>query len=45
MFDKTREIRELRREFKVCQQIKERSGHVRDNLEIVDRDRQREKAR
>jgi hypothetical protein len=45
MFDKTREIRELRREFKVCQQIMERSGHVRDNLEIVDRDRQREKAR
>ena len=36
MFDKTAEIRDLRQE---------RSGHVRENLEIIDRDRQREKAR
>ena len=45
MFDKTAEIRDLRRELKVCHQIQERSGHVRENLEIIDRDRQREKAR
>ena len=45
MFDRTSEIRDLRREFKVCHQIQERSGHVRENLEIIDRDRQREKAR
>ena len=45
MFDKTSEIRDLRREVKVCHQIQERSGHVRENLEIIERDRQREKAR
>jgi hypothetical protein len=35
-------IRELRHELKVCEDIRERSGHVRDNLETIDRDRQRE---
>ena len=41
----TTEIRELRRELKVCSQVQERSAHVRENLEIIDRDRQREKER
>ena len=41
----TTEIRELRRELKVCDQVQERSAHVRENLEIIDRDRQREKER
>ena len=41
----TTEIKEIRRDLKVCAQIKERSGHVRDNLEIIDRDRQRERSR
>lgn len=45
MLDKTGEIRGLRRELKLCHQIQERSGHVRENLEIVDRDRQHERAR
>ena len=39
----TTELRRLRREVKVCEQIRERSGHVKENLEIVDRDRQKEK--
>ncbi len=41
----TTEIKEIRRDLKVCAQIKERSGHVRDNLEIIDRDRQLERSR
>ena len=41
----TREIRELRHEAKVCREVQDRSGHVRENLEIVDRDRQKEKER
>ena len=41
----TSEIRRLRHELKVCGEIQERSGHVRENLEVVDRDRQREKER
>ena len=41
----TAELRDLRREIKVCTQVQERSDHVRENLEIIDRDRQREKAR
>ena len=41
----TAELRELRKELKVCSQVQERSDHVRENLEIIDRDRQREKAR
>ena len=41
----TSEIRSLRRDLKVCEEIRERSGHVRENLEIADRDRQREKER
>lgn len=41
----TAEIRQLRHELKVCGEIQERSGHVRENLEIIDRDRQREKER
>ena len=45
MKDRTAEIRELRRELKVCGQIQERSGHVRENLEIVDRERQTERSR
>ena len=41
----TSEIKELRHELKVCGQVQERSDHVRENLEIIDRDRQIEKAR
>ena len=41
----THAIRELRHEAKVCREVKERTGHVRENLEIIDRDRQREKER
>lgn len=41
----TREIRELRHEAKVCREVQERSGHVRENLEIIDSDRQKEKER
>ena len=41
----TREIRELRHEAKVCREVQDRFGHVRENLEIVDRDRQKEKER
>ena len=41
----TAEIRRLRHELKVCGDIQDRSGHVRENLEIIDRDRQREKER
>ena len=41
----TAEIRQLRHDLKTCSEIRERSGHVRENLEIVDRDRQREKER
>ena len=45
MKDRTSEIRELRHELKVCRDIQERSGHVRENLEIVDRDRAKERER
>ena len=41
----TAEIRQLRQDLKTCSEIRERSGHVRENLEIIDRDRQREKER
>ena len=41
----TAELRELRKELKVCSQVQERSNHVRENLEIIGRERQREKAR
>ena len=41
----THAIRELRHEAKVCREVQERTGHVRENLEIIDRDRQREKER
>ena len=41
----TTEIKELRRELRICGQVQERSGHVRDNLEIIDRDRQTERNR
>ena len=39
----TTELRQLRREVKVCEQIRERSAHVKENLDIVDSDRQKEK--
>ena len=39
----TAELKQLRREVKVCDQIRERSGHVRENLQIVDRDRKKQK--
>lgn len=39
----TTELKQLRREVKVCKQIRERSGHVKENLEIIDRDRKKEK--
>ncbi len=41
----TSEIKAVMRELKVCRQIEDRSGHVRDNLDVIDRDRQREKER
>ena len=41
----TTEIRRMRHELKVCGDIQERSGHVRENLEIIDRDRKRERDR
>lgn len=41
----TTEIKELRKELRICGQVQERSGHVRDNLEIIDRDRQAERSR
>ena len=41
----TTEIRRLRHEVKLCHEIQARSGHVRDNLESVDRDRHKEKER
>ena len=40
--EKTSERRGLRKELKVFRQIEERSGHVRENLEIIDKDRRRE---
>ena len=39
----TAELKELRKELKVCSQIKERSEHVRENLAIIDTDRKRER--
>ena len=41
----TSEIKELRHELKVCGQVQERSGHVRENLEIIDKERQAERSR
>ena len=38
----TTQLRQRRREVKVCEQIRERSGHVKENLDIVDRDRQKQ---
>ena len=43
--DKTTEIKEPRRELKVCGQIRERSARVVENLTIIDSDRKREKER
>lgn len=43
--DLTAEIRELRHELKVCGNIQQRSGHVRENLAAIDRDRLRERVR
>ncbi len=43
--DLTAEIRELRHELKVCGDIQQRSGHVRENLAAIDRDRLRERVR
>ena len=42
---KTAEIRDLRRELKVCCQIQERSAQVEENLAIVDVDRKKERER
>ena len=41
----TAEIKELRRELRICGQVQERSGHVRDHLEIIHRDRLAERNR
>ena len=41
----TAEIRELRHELKVCVDIQHRSGHIRENLAVIDRDRMRERTR
>ena len=43
--DLTAEIRELRHELKVCGDIQQRSGHVRENLAVIDKDRMRERVR
>ena len=43
--DLTAEIRELRHELKVCGDIQQRSGNVRENLAAIDRDRLRERVR
>lgn len=43
--DLTAVIKELRREVKVCDMIKERSDHVRENLEVIDRDREKDRER
>ena len=43
--DLTAEIRELRHELKVCGDIQQRSGHVRENLAAIDRDRTHERMR
>jgi len=43
--DLTAEIRELRHELKVCGDIQQRSGHVRENLAVIDRDRTHERVR
>ena len=39
----TTELKQLRREIKVCDQIRERSGHVKENLKTIDRDRRKQK--
>ena len=39
----TTELKQLRREVKVCEQIRERSGHVKENLQTLDHDRRRDK--
>jgi len=41
----TAELRDLRRELKVCSQVQERSGHVKENLEIIEKERQTERNR
>lgn len=41
----TAEIKELRHELKVCREVQERSGHVRENIEIIERDRAKERGR
>jgi hypothetical protein len=41
----TAEIKSLRHELKVCREVQERSEHVKENLEILDRDREKERAR
>lgn len=41
----TAEIKKLRTELKICRQIEERSGQVKENLEIVERDRENERSR
>ncbi len=45
VMDLTSVIRELRKELKICIQIRERSEHVRANIEIVDKDRHHERMR
>ncbi len=41
----TAEIRGLRHELKVCGEVQERSGHIRENLKVIDRDREKERDR
>lgn len=41
----TTEIKELRKELRICGQVQERSDHVRENLEVIDRERQTERNR
>ena len=43
--EKTNDLKELRRELKVCGQIQERSLQVAENLKIVDADRMKDRER
>ena len=41
----TAKIKELRYELRICRHIEERSGHVKENLEIIEQGRNRERSK
>ena len=41
----TAKIKELRHELRICRHIEERSGHVKENLEIIEQGRNRERSK